>query len=342
MKRACIVLFALVACGGPPPKSADEGGDPNAPLGPSTQAATTDPKAPPAEPAQSPEVDRGAKALERGDVPGAKAAFEAAVAKNKDDAEAHYYLGLIGDQQGDKAKAEKEYGEALRVRPHLEAAAVNLGALYIDSGRLDDALRITKKALEKQKDSAQLHSNLAVALAQKGGSEAESGKAFETAEKLAPKDAMVALTHGMWLGKWKQVDAAKARLKAARDLAGDDVGILASAGFELKNIGAFADCIGALDRAIAKKDAAELRTYRALCKLGEKDKPGALGDLQAAVKNEPSYGPAHFYLGGRFAEDGKREDAIAQYEAYVKLEPKGPLAQTAGERIKILKEKKKK
>lgn len=341
MKRACLALFALVACGGPPPKNAET---PDPPLAPTTHSVTPDPSGAQgaAEPATSEDVGRGTKLLERGDVPGAKAAFEAAVAKNKDDAEAHYYLGLVADQQGDKSKAEKEYGEALRVRPHLEAAAVNLGALYIDSGRLDDALRITRKALEKQNASAQLHSNLGVALAQKGGSEAESAKEFEAAEKLAPKDAMVALTHGMWLGKWKQTDAAKARLKTARDLAGDDVGILASAGFELKNIGAFADCIGALDRAIAKKDAAELRTYRALCKLGEKDKPGALSDLQAAVKSEPNYGPAHFYLGGRLAEEGKREDAIAQYEAYVKLEPKGPLAQTAGERIKILKEKKKK
>jgi Tfp pilus assembly protein PilF len=287
----------------------------------------------------SEEVTRGARAFELGNLSEAKAAFAAALAKNPKNAEALYYDGLVAEREGDKAHAEKSYLAALSQKPSLESAAVNLGALYIDIGRFDESVKVSQAAVRQTKDSAPLHSNLAVALASLGGREEESGKAFDAAARLAPKDAMVALTHGQWLGKWKQVEAARARLRTASELAGDDVGLLASAGFELKNVGAFADCIRTLDRAIAKKDAAELRTYRALCRLGEKDKPGALTDLSAAVAKEPNYPPAHFYLGGRLAEAGKRAEAAKAYETYLKLEPKGPLATAAAERVKILKKK---
>jgi Tfp pilus assembly protein PilF len=285
-------------------------------------------------------VERGARALEAGNAKEAKPAFEAALAKNPNDAEALYYLGVLAEQSGDKAKASAQYQAALVAKPALEAASINLGALHIDAQKWDDALRVTRDALKLSRSSAGLQANLAIALAGQGGHEEESGKAFEAAEKLAPKDAMIVLTHGQWLGKWKQTDAAKQKLRAAADLAGDDVGLLASAGFELKNVGAFGDCIKVLDKAIAKRDAAELRTYRALCRLGDKDKPGALTDLQAATSKEPNYAPAHFYLGGRLAEDGKRAEAQRAYETYLKLEPKGPLAATAAERVKLLQKKK--
>jgi hypothetical protein len=62
--------------------------------------------------------------------------------------------------------------------------------------------------------------------------------------------------------------------------------------------------------------------------------------LETAVRNEPKYAPAHFYLAGRLLDDKKPvAEAIAHYDQYVKLEPSGPLAQTAQERLKILKKK---
>jgi cytochrome c-type biogenesis protein CcmH/NrfG len=86
------------------------------------------------------------------------------------------------------------------------------------------------------------------------------------------------------------------------------------------------------------KDSPELRTYRALCKLGAKDDAGALADLRAAVGLDANFGPAHYYLAGRLAQSGDLAAAIAEYEAYLKVEPSGPMAKTARERIKKAKE----
>lgn len=330
-----LLITFLLACGGP-----DKPAEAPDPVIPSAKEPAT-PHAGPAKasPAQA-AIAKGAKALEANDVKGARSAFDDAMKLDPENGEIFYYLGVVAEKQNDRAAAERNYRAALGKKPDLVEAATNLGALLIDGGQIDEAIAVLRKAAGLRKDQATLHANLALALAMKGGAEAESAKSFDEAVKLAPKDAMVLLTYGQWLGKWKQNDAAAAKLKSAREAAAGDLGILASVGFEQKNVGAFKDCIATLDQAIGLKDAAELRTYRALCKLGADDKPGASADLKAAVAADAKYGPAHFYLGGRLAEEGKRDLATKEYEAYLKLEPKGPLASKAEERIKILAKKK--
>ncbi len=296
-------------------------------------------KVPGRAPAGAPSADvvKGKAALEQGDEAGARAAFEAALAKAPNDADAHAYLGALLEK-GDKAAAERHYRAALASAPGHEIGSVNLSALLLDTGKYDEAIAIARAGAEQHAQSAALAENLGVALASKGD-EAAATTSMELAVRLAPKDPLALLTLGQWLGKWKKTDAAKERFLQAEKLAGGDLGVLASVGFELKNVGAFADCVRVLDGTIAKKDAAELRTYRALCKLGARDKAGALADLEAAVAKEPKYAPAHFYLGGRHAEAGKWKDVLTDYETYLKLEPDGPMKKAAEERVKLAKEK---
>jgi cytochrome c-type biogenesis protein CcmH/NrfG len=83
---------------------------------------------------------------------------------------------------------------------------------------------------------------------------------------------------------------------------------------------------------------AELRTERAICKMALKDNAGALTDLQTAVQRDATFALAHYYLGGRLAEQRKAKEAAAEYEQYLKLAPNGPMAKAASERLKVLKQ----
>lgn len=333
-----VSVLALAACGG--------GAEPT------NEPPHTPPTLPPSlklgggEPAQKPEARkasadfvRGKAALEQGNEAGARAAFEAAIAKDANDPDAHAYLGAMVEKS-DKAAAEKHYRTALGAVAGHEAATLNLSALLLDQNKADEAVTLLKASADAHPESAALKLNLGLALAQKGD-EAGATAALAEATKLAPKDPMGHITFGQVLGKWKKNDQAKEELLKAEKLAAGDIGVLASVGFELKNVGAFADCVRVLDGTIDKKDAAELRTYRALCKLGAQDKAGAQADLEAAVAKDPKYGPAHFYLGGRYAEAGKWKEVVTAYEAYLKLEPDGPMRKAAEERIKLAKEKQK-
>jgi Tfp pilus assembly protein PilF len=283
-------------------------------------------------------VTKGMRALDGGDLVAAKAYFDAALKKNPKDVDALYYLGYTAEKSGDKDGAVKAYRDALTIRHDHEGAALNLSGLDDEAQRFDEAVAVCKNALSKHPDNAALHLNLGIALASKAD-QAGATKEFDEALRIVQNEPMFHIVYGHWLGEWKQADAALAQLRAARPLAGDDVGLLASIAHELHHIRAFADCVPTLDKAIALKDAAELRTERAACKIGANDAAGALADLQAAVAREPNYAPAHYYLGNSLAMAGQFKEAVAEYQAFLKLMPSGPLAKSATEKIRLAKAK---
>lgn len=337
------LVFALAACGGgatpkpvdspdpslAPPASTGAGGTPTA--GGTDGAAAT---------STSDDVTKGTAAVKAGDWNGAKAAFEAAIKKNPKQADAHYYLGLVMDKTGDRGAAEKHYKEALTLSPDLQEAAENLTAIYVETQKFDDAIVIAKKSLARNAKNSEMQLNLAVALSGKGDVEGAT-KAFDDAVKLAPNDARFYLAYAQHLNAAKKNDEAIAKLKQAQRVAGDDAALLGTIGFELRTARAVPECIAAFDKAITIKDNADFRTNRAMCKLAAKDKPGALADLQAATVKEPSFAPAHYWLGSILHDDGKFPEAVASYEAYLKAAPKGPMAKAAEAKAKLAKEKKK-
>ncbi len=337
-----ILSFVLVACGGSnsPPPAAQSTTPPSLPpsMAGGTAPSAASANAPPENAAPtSEELAKGIKAFNAGDMAGAKTSFEAAIKKNPKDADATYYLGLVADKGGDKAGAEKSYKEALSLKPDHEDAAQNLGALYIDGGRFDEALLATRPALAKHPKNAGLHTNIAVALASKG--DVGAVREFEEAAKIAPSDAMLAFTYGHWLGIMKRPDEAAAKLRAARPLAGDDVALVAAIGHEMLLIRDVSDCVPTFDKAITLKDTAEFRTERALCKLGGKDEDGALVDLQAAVKKDPNFALAHYWLATRLAAKNEWKKVVTEFDTYLKLAPSGPLAPQAKERLKVARDK---
>src|SRR5580658_4372221 len=78
------------------------------------------------------DYDQGVEALGNGDIDGAEAAFKRIHDRDPKDAAGLVLLGLIREKQGNKEIAEKAYKRAIELRPDLEAAYVNLSALFID------------------------------------------------------------------------------------------------------------------------------------------------------------------------------------------------------------------
>ena len=338
-----IALAVLTACGGPPqpanqpdpslaPPAGDTPATPSAAKPGGTEGA--------AAPSTSDDVTKGTAAIKSGDWNGARAAFEAALKKNPKQADAHYYLGLVMDKTGDRVAAEKSYKTAIELQPDLQEAAENLTAIYVETQKFDEAIAIAKKALARNSKNAEMQLNLAVALSGKGDVDAAT-KAFDDAVKLAPNDARFFLAYAQHLTSAKKNDDAVAKLKQAQRVAGDDPALLGSIGFELRTARAVPECIAAFDKAISLKDNADFRTNRAMCKLAAKDKPGAVADFTAATQKDPGFAPAHYWLGSMHHDDGKFPEAIAEYEAYLKAAPKGPMAKKAEEKLKLAKDKKK-
>jgi tetratricopeptide (TPR) repeat protein len=323
-----LVCLALAACGGssgPPPQTG--GATPeSAAVHPPTGAANA------AEPATTPELLAGIKAFDAGNYAEARKSFEAATKKNPNDYQAFYNLGMACEKVGDKPAAETAYKSALSVKPDLETAAAELCALYVDEGRVEDALAAGGPALAKHPGNVVLHENVGIALATRGDQE-NATRELEEAVRIQPSEPMFHLTLAHWLNTW-HVRGAAPHLDAARDLVKEDYGMIASVGHEYRMAGEFDSCVKTFDHAVQIKDGGEVRTERALCKLGLKDDKGTLDDLQAAVAKESSYAPAHYYLGGRLALAKRFKDAAAEYAKYLELAPGGSLSKPASERLK--------
>jgi Flp pilus assembly protein TadD len=326
-----VLTVAAAACGGSTPP-AQSGGAPPPASAPAPAAATAAGPEPPA----STELMSGIKAFESGNFAEARTLFEAATKKSPNNYEAFANLGKVCDKLGDKPAAEAAYKSALALKPDFEGAAADLCALYIDEGRIDDALSVGRAALAKHPGNPTLHENLGNALASHGDQDAAMHE-LEEAVKAQPSEPMFQLTLAHWLNVW-HVRGAGPHLDAARDLVKDDYGMLASIGLEYRMAGEFDSCIKTFDHAIQIKDGGEVRTGRALCRLGLKDEKGTLDDLQAAVAKEPTYAQAHYYLGGRLARANKFKDAAAEYAKYLELAPTGSLAKPASDRMKAAQE----
>jgi tetratricopeptide (TPR) repeat protein len=319
---ACIALAACGGAAGPPAQTAA-----------AETSASSLPDTTPPPPQSSAEVTAGLKAFDAGNYEGARKSFEAATKKNPSDYGAFVDLGQTCEKLGDVPSAEAAYKGALAAQPDLEPAAAELSALYSGDGHPDDAMAIAKSALAKHPGSGPLHASLAIALATRGDQD-PAIQEFEQAIKLTPSDPMLHYTIASFLNQW-HVRGAAPHLDAALGLVKDDYAMIVSIGHEYRMAGEFVGCTKALDRAIGMKDGGEARTERALCKLGGKDEAGALADLQAAVSTEPTYAPAHYYLGGRLASTKHYKEAAAEYQKYLDLAPSGSLAKAAGDRLKM-------
>jgi Tfp pilus assembly protein PilF len=92
--------------------------------------------------------DLGVSAQTAGDVRSALQEFEESLKLDDDFAEAHNAIAVLLHLSFDKKDdAEKHYKRALQIRPTFSEAKVNLGNLYLDEGRLDEAIAQYQQAL---------------------------------------------------------------------------------------------------------------------------------------------------------------------------------------------------
>ncbi len=103
-----------------------------------------------------------ALALERSDLPAARAAYERAIAADASHLSAHVNLGLLLHEEGSFAGAESAYRRALSSCGGDPVLWYNLGVLLEDMERKDEALAAYEEALRKNPQFADCHYNLAL------------------------------------------------------------------------------------------------------------------------------------------------------------------------------------
>ncbi|MEM9246169.1 MAG: tetratricopeptide repeat protein [Cyanobacteria bacterium P01_F01_bin.153] len=123
--------------------------------------------------------------------------------------ELHYHLAIVDTQRGNPDLAQSHYRVALKqpVLPMVRLGAeVNLGNLYQQAGRLDEAVSLYQSAIQTSGDLPQVHYNLGLALRAKGDLNGAIA-AYQQAATLDPDRAEVHQNLGAALLKGGNVPA---------------------------------------------------------------------------------------------------------------------------------------
>jgi tetratricopeptide (TPR) repeat protein len=140
--------------------------------------------------------------------------LEGAVVHNPSSAELRNNLGLLYMQQGRLDDAQLEFEAAARLEPDLPLVQMNLGRVYASRGLPAQAEVHFKNVLKLQPGTPEVLGFLGAVLAQQGRLQ-EAEEALQNAVRLQPSNAGAHFNLGIVLAKQGKLLDARAQLKAA-------------------------------------------------------------------------------------------------------------------------------
>lgn len=95
----------------------------------------------------------GLDKMQKGDFQGAAADFEQALASSKD-YRIYYQLAVTQEKLGNHEQAIKDYDGAIKANPDFDASYNDLGNVYYNTGKYQDAINNFQKFVEKSKNES--------------------------------------------------------------------------------------------------------------------------------------------------------------------------------------------
>lgn len=216
--------------------------------------------------------------------------FEAVIAAEPRNADAHYQRAMILERAGRTDDALSAYKQVVSIDETMSGAWYAIGVIYYNSGAYDESVAAYQNVLKYDPSNARAHANLASAYRQleKYG---EANAEYRAAnEKGIDKDTDLYSEWGYCLGKTHEWDKAVARLNTASELSPTAV--------ENNNVGWGYYNAGRTDKANENDEEAAKKFE--LAKLS----------LQKAVELDPQLDAAHLNLGATNNSLGDFEAAI--------------------------------
>jgi tetratricopeptide (TPR) repeat protein len=245
-----------------------------------------------------------------------------------------YLLAKLDQQEGRFDDAIRRYQLARTLRPDYVAVLVNLGNIFLELNRLDDARTSFTAALEIDKNNAAAHYGLGQVAASKR-SYAEAVDHFEKTLAQVPDANRVHYSLAMAYRSLGDAEKAKAHLAqqgsvgvrvadplvdGLRDLITGERVYLARGkmAFEARR---YADAVNEFRKAIASKPdsaTARINLGAALTQVG--DMNGAIEQFKEALRLEPGRVNAHYNLALLLKGRGEHEQAISHLRSVLSID----------------------
>ncbi len=267
---------------------------------------------------------RGRILLERGDPAASLVAFEEGTKLWPNNAYARYLAGRAAMAAGDREKATKHLREATRADAAATDAALVLARLYLDEGRYEDVIGMTKRHLESRSAGATEAFRLAARAYQSLGYTPRALRALVDAETLGADRVEIAIERAAILRSAEGSAAAREAIEES------SIDLRSAEGLALLRV-LVGDLLaaGAADEARARVDAAvkaqgetpEVLALRGRVRARSGDEAGAREDWQAALAAAPDQPSALVGMAWLAGRAGSVDEAVALYDRAAPNEP---------------------
>ncbi|MEQ6340477.1 MAG: PEP-CTERM system TPR-repeat protein PrsT [Gammaproteobacteria bacterium] len=272
------------------------------------------------------------------------------------DTEATQLLADAESRLGNSAAALEMLEQAAKSKPGDLAIRSKLAAEYLQTGRADKVLEITRGLADAQfrqqpallelrgkalllsgdgassastfekwtkiaPNSALAHFYYANALAGRGDT-ARARKELEQAIKLGPRYLPARVGEIKMRVQFNELDQAKKALAKLRQDFGDRAEVLGIEGWFALGTGDLPAAEQKLAAALKKAPGSELVILTSRAQWGQKKQEPALKTMRDWLKDHPNDVPVHMQLAGAYLDMGRETDSLATYGQVVKLAPK--------------------
>lgn len=212
-------------------------------------------------------------------------------------------LGKALLMKGRVVDAEAKFRQALRYKPDYGVAHLNLAMALREQGRMEEARAECYQAVEYRPQDPDAHSNLAVVLWRLSDWSA-AFEHFQTAIQLNPRNEKYHYNFGLALHQAGLLDEALSEFQLVAELNPDNIDAALFIGYALGRKGQY-------------QEAEQV--------------------LRNVLVNHPELPEAHYNLAGCLEAQGRRAEAAAEYELYIRWAPGVANRRLVEDKIKKLK-----
>ncbi len=235
---------------------------------------------------------------------------------------AHTNVGAIHLQNGETAEAAREFTAALHLAPDYFPALMGLAEVRIQEGRLDEALALSRRAMESSPDPEPGVYLRYATLSIRTGAASEAADRLGRLRPSRPAIAEIPVALAVLAQESGRSAESESFLHAALDL--DPAGTEAmSRLFQMKSReGDEADLEPAIRRALVMNPGSVLhRNWLGLILGRRGDAAGAEKEFKSALATAPDFGGTMANLGSLYGRIGRLEEAVAILERALRIEP---------------------
>jgi tetratricopeptide (TPR) repeat protein/arylsulfatase A-like enzyme len=266
--------------------------------------------------------NRGIMAMDEGDVDGAVADFEKALAAGGDGGGMiRANLARAWMKKGDLAKARGYVDQALAEDPRNKSAIVMLAGILSKQGDETGAERELRRAIALDPTLTLAHSMLGEILQRRGSLDAALAE-FRKVVEIAPLSPVEFNSIGNIHRKRGEVEQAMGAYREALRCDAQYVGAYNNLGLCLQEKGRIEEARALYDKALAiRPENPILRNSLGTLLALQKNKSAAIAEFERAVKADPDWPVAQGNLATLLFETGRFADARPAFERWIVVEP---------------------